>query len=184
MSLQETYGFDAFCQEFVSQWPQVSLTFRRRDNRLFVATSALGETSVAVSHSDELAGSTVRRAIADLHARLVVRGPLAGAITLQPTRGNEREEEVLTLVKALNEKREELENLECEMEESASRFSDFLNNCGDLTEEGATELALGLVQSRKRFEALENECDRLEARLIELDPDNEIEEELVNSGRL
>lgn len=72
MNLNEEYGFDAFCQGLIAQWPEVSLTLKRSEDKVFATAAALGTLAVAVSRPEELVGSCVRRAVVDLHTKLVV----------------------------------------------------------------------------------------------------------------
>lgn len=182
MSLQESYGFDSFCQELVQTWPTISLTFRRVENRLFVTASAMDVLAVAISEDNELAGSTVRRAAADLHARLVVRGPLA---TLRPTQGsalNADEEAVFSIIKKMLSLEAELADLQDRGEELQENLVDFMNSGGDF--EAAIKAGQELPPLRVQMEELQKELGALEDKLYELDPDREIESALTDSGRL
>lgn len=182
MSLQESYGFDSFCQELVQTWPTISLTFRRVQNRLFVTASAMDVLAVAIGENDELAGSTVRRAAADLHARLVVRGPLA---TLRPTEGpalNTNEEAVFSIIKKMQSLEEELANLEDLGDELHDDLAEFMNGGGNL--EDATRAGQQLPLLRVEMDKLQEELGALEDKLDELDPEREIESALADSGRL
>lgn len=185
MSLQESYGFDAFCQELIQQWPAVSLSFRRTDNRLFVTAASLGVLATAVSHDAELAGSTVRRAVADLHARLVVRAP-TGGVTLKPIvpAVNAAEARVLALAKELVELNEQIETLNDRGEALGDALNAYL-------EEGEPDLLEGAIEAGKelplipgKLNALQARADEVEKLLNELDPDGEIESVLADSGRL
>lgn len=186
MSLQESYGFDAFCQELIQQWPAVSLSFRRTENRLFVTAASLGVVATAVSHDAELAGSTVRRAVADLHARLVVRGPTPTTIELKPfgrTLSGEATK-VLALAQELRALNEEIDELEEHGEELSNLLSSFL--CGDEPEllDEAVEAGKELPLLPGRLKGMRERAEALEEELNGLDPDGDIEFELAEAGCL
>ena len=175
MNLQEEYGFDAFCSSLVDQWPEVGVAFRRSGNRLFVGVTVLGTTSVVPSRDNELPGSTVRRAVADLHARLVVRSNRADTEALSAD-----ERVVLNTVKELAEVRLELNNVR----ESIQEVVDGLQNLVDGVEDddGVANRILGLPALRERLLSLESSERTLEAALDDLDPEQQIEESLVDRG--
>jgi hypothetical protein len=184
MSLQESYGFDAFCQELIQTWPTISLSFRRVGNRLFVTASSLDVLATAVSHNDELAGSTVRRAVADLHTRLVVRGPLAALKPVEARVGNAVEEAVLALVQEMQRLNGEIEILEDHAEGLAEALSDYLESGDPELLDNAVKAGKELPEIPAKLNALRVALEEAEAKLIELDPDNEIESALADSGRL
>lgn len=80
MNLNEEYGLDAFCQGLITNWPEVSLTLRRAEDKVFVTAGALGQLAIAVSRPEELVGSCVRRAVVELHAKLVVADQAVAAV--------------------------------------------------------------------------------------------------------
>jgi hypothetical protein len=184
MSLQESYGFDAFFQELVQQWPEVQLSFRRAGNRLFVTAGALNALAPAISREGELAGSTVRRAVADLHARLVVRGNTPG-LQLRPTAQlNTHHARVLELVTALRDAQNELDELEARADELASVFEQYLTGADPNLLNEAIEAGKELPLIPEKMSDLEDRIEGLSDELNELDPNGEVEADLVVSGRL
>jgi len=184
MSLQESYGFDAFCQELVQTWPTISLSFRRAKNRLFVTASSLGTLATAIGHNDELAGSTVRRAVADLHARLVVRGPLANLqeVGRHPIAGEDQE--VFTLVKRVQNLNEQIEAVEEEIETFNDALNRYVEDRLPTDFEAAVAAGAALPELHRKSADLSNELEEVEEKLNELDPDRIVESRLIESGCL
>lgn len=175
MVINDVYGFDQFCASLVDQWPEVSLSFRRTDSRLFVGASSLGLTSAVVSKDEELPGTTVRRALTDLHARLVVRGNGVGA-AVQGLRGGGTRERVLALATRLAD----ICRMSTELEEAEMELSDFL--AGEEIERGVGEVGEDIKRLRKALE--ESDEDSLRKELEDLDPDGDIEQGLLDEGLL
>lgn len=180
-NVNDVYGFDAFCQELIQNWPTVSLSFRRKDNDLFVTASSFGVLATAIGRNGELAGTTVRRAVTDLHARLVVAGPRA---ELREIASEAAGEELLTLdeqavLEIVFELRSLRDDLSAAMDEYQSE-NDALLGCRDTAlmdlRAGTTEVALSHLR-----EVLMNISD-LEKTLDDLDPDGEIEADLESRG--
>jgi hypothetical protein len=180
-NVNDIYGFDAFCQELIQNWPTISLSFRRKDNDLFVTASSLGILSTAIGRDGELAGTTVRRAVTDLHARLVVAGPRA---QLREVAREDEEDQSLTIeesavLETVLELRSLRKDLLAAMEEYQDA-SDSALNCGDT---GLMDLRLESVESALSHirETLADISD-LEKTLDDLDPDGEIEADLESRG--
>lgn len=122
MNLNEEYGLDAFCQGLIANWPEVSLTLKRAEDKVFVTAGALGHLAIAVSRTDELAGSCVRRAVTELHAKLVVADQAVAAVRVTTNRAAIKEA-MLNLVRAAEQQdshAEIVEDLEVVLEKLRS----------------------------------------------------------------
>lgn len=174
MNLNEEYGLDAFFQNLVNSFPEVSLSLRRANNRVFASVSALDTLTVAISTEGELAGSTVRRAVTELHAKLVAadatpRLPLVPAVTTTPAEAKYRR------ICAIEE------NLAALTEELGSLSDTVAELFCSTSSEDKVQLEAGLargVEIRAVISALEAEQAVLFDEVKELDPDQEVMDDL------
>lgn len=159
MNLNEEYGFDAFCAQLVAQWPEVGLTLRRKENRVFATASALGQTAIALSRDNELAGSTVRRAVVELHARLVA----AAGTPAAPVAG---EDARVARLNAINTRLDEIdvlvESITDSLAEVAETIADFARGDIGLDAEDMQALTEKLNELHTQASALTVERETLE----------------------
>lgn len=174
MNLNEEYGLDAFFQNLVNSFPEVSLSLRRANNRVFASVSALDTLTVAISNEGELAGSTVRRAVTELHAKLVAADatPRISLVPVQPTNPAEVKYRRICAIEV------NLEELNDELVGLSDRVTELF--CSrEASDKAALDAALARgVEIRTVIASLEAEQNHLIGEVEDLDPDRELMDEL------
>lgn len=174
MNLNEEYGLDAFFQNLVNSFPEVSLSLRRANNQVFASAAALNTVAIAISTEGELAGSTIRRAVTELHAKLVAtdatpRITLVPAVPANPVVAKYRR--ICAIEVSLDDLNNELANLSNRVTElfCSTRASD--------KAELDVALARG-VEIRAVVASLDAEQTALIGEVGDLDPDRDVMDEL------